>query len=226
MDCAHRHDTQDRLRRRTSRERARPTPRRRHPGATRGQRRRRSSVDPLRRRLRVDGEPVRQAAGEPEAPRYEPRCCVRPAESKLAAARASRLARVDSLDLRGYEEEGVRSDPQQKGKGRRLRPGRPRRGRRGDIARRAARGREARRVAGVASERPDALHEREPVVAEHRPESREELGLRDRPRRLRLRDAVPLRPAEGQVHPVARHRREVDVADDVRDDDPPGRQVE
>ena len=29
----------------------------------------------------------------------------------------------------------------------------------------------------------DALHEREPVVAEHRPQPREELGLRDRPRR-------------------------------------------
>ena len=43
---------------------------------------------------------------------------------------------------------------------------------------------------------------------------------------LRLRDAVPLRPAQGQVHPVARDERQVDVEDDLRDDDPQGREVE
>ena len=49
----------------------------------------------------------------------------------------------------------------------------------------------------VASALADAVHERQPVVAEQRPEPGEELGLRHRARRLRLRDAVPLRPAEG-----------------------------
>ena len=66
----------------------------------------------------------------------------------------------------------------------------------------ASRGRDrwpARRTAvGVrAAARTDALHERQPVVAEQRPQPREELGLRDGARRLRLRDAVPLRPARG-----------------------------
>ncbi len=64
------------------------------------------------------------------------------------------------------------------------------------------------------------------MVAEHGPEPREELGLRHRPRRLRLRDALPLRPVEGQVHPVARHRGKVGLGDDLRDDDPQGRHVE
>ena len=73
-----------------------------------------------------------------------------------------------------------------------------------------------------ASARPDLLHEREPVVAEQRPQSREELGLLHGLRRPRLRDAVPLRPAEGQVHPVARDGRQVEDEDDVRHDDPKG----
>ena len=88
--------------------------------------------------------------------------------------------------------------------------------RRGDVARGGGCKRQARLIARGSPARPDALHEREPVVAEHRPEPREELGLRDGARRVRVRDAVPLRPAQGQVHPVARHEREVDVEDDVR----------
>ena len=72
-----------------------------------------------------------------------------------------------------------------------------------------------------AAAQPDALHERQPVVAEQRPQPGQELGLRDRARRLRLRDAVPLRPAQGQVHPVARHERASGRSKiDVRDDDP------
>ena len=65
---------------------------------------------------------------------------------------------------------------------------------RSDIARRGR----SRRQADVAvrpSARTDALHEREPVVAEQRPQPRQELGLRHRARRIRVRDAVPLRPA-------------------------------
>ena len=60
--------------------------------------------------------------------------------------------------------------------------------------------------------RPDALHEREPVVAEHRPEPRQDVGLR-RPASSASPTRPPFRydPLHGQVHPVARHERQVDV---------------
>ncbi len=44
-------------------------------------------------------------------------------------------------------------------------------------------------------------------------------------RRAPVRDAVPVRPAEGQVHPVARDRRQVG-RQDVRPAHPAGREVE
>ena len=46
------------------------------------------------------------------------------------------------------------------------------------------------------SARTDALHERKPMVAQQRPQSCQELGLRHRASWVRLRDAVPLRPAQ------------------------------
>ena len=45
-------------------------------------------------------------------------------------------------------------------------------------------------------------------------------------RRVRVRDRVPVQPADGQLHPVARDERNVDVEHDVRHDDPQGGQVD
>jgi hypothetical protein len=72
----------------------------------------------------------------------------------------------------------------QRGKGVGLGLDRPRRRGRGTSLGAAGAGAKQSSTLGSLPARPDDVHEREPVVAEHRSESGEELGLRDRARRF------------------------------------------
>ena len=57
-------------------------------------------------------------------------------------------------------------------------------------------------------------------------EPRQDVGLLDGHGRTRLRDRLPFQPADGQLHPVARHERNVAHEDSVRHDDPRRCQVQ
>ena len=76
-----------------------------------------------------------------------------------------------------------------------------------------------------ASAQRDALHVGHGVGPVRTVQPAAQQRQRDRHGRAALRDALPLRPAQGQVHPVARDRRQVG-RQDLRPPSPPGREVE
>ncbi len=57
-------------------------------------------------------------------------------------------------------------------------------------------------------------------------EPRQDLGLLDGHGRTRVRDRLPVQPADGQLHPVARHERNLAHEEPVRHDDPHRCQVQ